>query len=593
MSTTSVGYVDTTLRDLAAHPWAASISTEELVEVARGLAGTGAVVLEALDSFSTRGAIDGRGESPWDRLRVMVEAAKGVPIGIVVSSRTLFGAQPVGGDLMRRLIAVAVESGAKRVRIVDPLNDIEGLREIADAVVASGAELVPTLVMGPTPGTLDDRWIDEARAMAALPGASSICIVDRAGHVRPADMYALVPRVREATGLAVELSVTCPGALAPVSSVGGVEAGAARVQAAVGAVALAAARPSVETLRAALAGGEHALACDRDKIQALSEMVWPLVPPDRLRQAQSAESGAAVGLPLDMAAGLTSRLTRLGRMDQLVEASEEVIQVAKDCGNVTLTHPIGPAVVSQAVNHIAGDEERWAHIDETLARTIRGDYGRLRGEVAPEAAAAAERAGTGAPTQALDMAAARDAGPEGLSEEDVLLWTMFPDGTERLIARRKSLVGEAADPMASLDRGLIETLVDVVERSGQTEITVEVGGTRVTVRKTGAAPLMAAPAAAAPGTPVAVPAGGGPSAPAGGIRVESPIVGTFYSAPSPEAPAFVKVGDTVSVGQTLCIIEAMKIFNEIVAEHAGTISHIAVQNAEPVEYGTLLFTIEP
>ncbi len=407
-------------------------------------------------------------------------------------------------------------------------------------------------------------------------------------------MYALVPKVRDATGLAVELSVTCPGALAPVASVGGVEAGAARVQAAVGAVALAAARPSVETLRAALAGGERVLTCDRDRINALSELVWPLIPPDRLRQAQAAESGAAVGLPLDMAAGLTSRLTRLGRLDQLVEAADEVIQVAKDCGNVTLTHPIGPAVVSQAVNHIAGDEDRWAHIDETLARAIRGDYGALRGEVAPEAKAAADRAGTGEPTRALDMESARAAAPEGLSEEDVLLWTMFPDGTERLIARRKSLVGEAADPMASLDRGLIETLVDVVERSGQTEITVEVGGTRVTVRRTGAAPLAAAPAAPAPGTQVAVPSsGGGTPAPSGGIRVESPIVGTFYAAPSPEAPEFVKVGDTVSVGQTLCIIEAMKIFNEIVAEHAGTITHIAVQNAEPVEYGTLLFTVEP
>lgn len=589
MSAVAVGYVDTTLRDLVAYPWSSTISTEEVAEVARGLARSGAVVIEALDSFSFRGAIEGRGESPWDRLRVIVDAAGSVPVGIVVASRTLFGSQPVSGDLMRRLVAVAVQSGATRVRIVDPLNDIDGLREIAAAVVDAGAEFIPTLVLGPSPAVADERWIDEAQAMAQLPGATAICVVDRAGHVRPADMHGLVPKVRDAANLPVELSIVGPGALAPVSSVAGVEAGAARVQAAVGAAALAAARPSVETLRAALADGDHALACDRERINELAEMIWALVPPDRLRQAQAAESGPVLGLPLDLAAGLTSRLTRLGRMDQLVSAVDEVVQVAADAGNLTLTHPLGPAVVAQAIRHVAGDE-RWSAIEPTLAEAIRGDFGTLRGEVAPAAAAAAAAAEIDPPADTVDMAAARSQAPDGLSEEDVLLWTMFPEGTERLIARRKSLVGEAADSMASLDRGLIETLVDVVEKSGQAEISVEVGGARVTVRRTGAAPLAAAPVAA--GSPVAV-SSGESGAPSAGARVESPIVGTFYSAPSPEAPPFVKVGDKVAVGQTLCIIEAMKIFNEITAEHAGTVTSVAVQNAEPVEYGTLLFTIEP
>jgi acetyl-CoA carboxylase biotin carboxyl carrier protein len=75
--------------------------------------------------------------------------------------------------------------------------------------------------------------------------------------------------------------------------------------------------------------------------------------------------------------------------------------------------------------------------------------------------------------------------------------------------------------------------------------------------------------------------------------VESPIVGTFYRASSPTSPPYVQEGDRVTEGQTLCIIEAMKIFNEIVAETAGTIRQIAVENAEAVEYGTLLFLIEP
>lgn len=80
---------------------------------------------------------------------------------------------------------------------------------------------------------------------------------------------------------------------------------------------------------------------------------------------------------------------------------------------------------------------------------------------------------------------------------------------------------------------------------------------------------------------------------ANGVEVPAPIVGTFYEAPSPDAPPFVKIGDVVEVGQVLCIIEAMKLMNEIEAETKGVITEVLVQNGEPVEYGQALFRIEP
>ena len=108
------------------------------------------------------------------------------------------------------------------------------------------------------------------------------------------------------------------------------------------------------------------------------------------------------------------------------------------------------------------------------------------------------------------------------------------------------------------------------------------------------APVASAPAPAAP-TPVAAsePAPA-PAAPAAkpGTPVKAPIVGTFYTASSPDAPAYVKVGDRVEVGQVQCIIEAMKLMNEIESEVAGTVREILVKNAEPVEYGQTLFIIE-
>lgn len=586
MNTSSVGYVDTTLRDLAAHPWAGSISTEDIAGVAAQLANCGAVALEVLDSFSARGALEGRSESPWDRLRVTVNAAKSVPVGIVVAARTLFGDRPVGVDLARRLVQGACESGARRVRVVDPLNDADALLPLADAAVAGGAELVPTLVLGPAPVFTDQRWLDEAREIAQLPGASSICLVDRAGHLRPAELAQLVPRVAEVAGLPVELSLVGPGGLAPVAAVEGIEAGAARVQAAVGAAALAAARPSVETLRAALVGGPRELQCERALINQLAGVIWSLIPADRLRQAQAAEAGPALGLPLDLGTGLAVRLTRLGMADRLIDASLEVVRVAQECGNPTLAHPLGPAVVAQAARHII-DGERWQEVEPVLVAAIRGGYGRLRGEVADVARAAAEGASMPEPAPGPDLAALTAEAPEGMSEEDVILWAQFPDAAERLLARRRSLVGEVTDGLGTsgVDRSLIETLVNVVESSGEAEVSVEVGGARVTVRR--ASPVSRASSASGGDPGVAAPVGDGL------VRVESPIVGMFYSSASPDAPPFVNEGDTVSVGQTLCIIEAMKIFNEIVADQAGTLREICVQNSEAVEYGTLLFLIEP
>lgn len=98
-----------------------------------------------------------------------------------------------------------------------------------------------------------------------------------------------------------------------------------------------------------------------------------------------------------------------------------------------------------------------------------------------------------------------------------------------------------------------------------------------------AAPVVAAPTAAASSAPAA-------AAPAGS-EITSPMVGTFYRRASPDAPEFVKVGDSVSVGQTLCIIEAMKVMNEIKAEKSGTITAVSVEDATPVQFGDVLFRI--
>ncbi len=101
----------------------------------------------------------------------------------------------------------------------------------------------------------------------------------------------------------------------------------------------------------------------------------------------------------------------------------------------------------------------------------------------------------------------------------------------------------------------------------------------------------AAPAVAAPAAPVTAGAPAEAAAPAG-KTIDSPMVGTFYRKPAPDSPNFVEVGDTISEGQTICIIEAMKVMNEIKAETSGTVTAINVEEATPVQYGDALFSIK-
>lgn len=152
-----------------------------------------------------------------------------------------------------------------------------------------------------------------------------------------------------------------------------------------------------------------------------------------------------------------------------------------------------------------------------------------------------------------------------------------------------------------MDLRKVKALIDLVEKSGIAELEIAEGEERVRITRHGApgAPAMAvaaAPPAMLPVTPAQPPAAGdGPAAAAAaepdGHAINSPMVGTFYRAASPGAKPFVEVGQTVSAGDTLCIIEAMKLLNEIESDKAGVVKAILVENGQPVEYGEPLFVI--
>ena len=151
-----------------------------------------------------------------------------------------------------------------------------------------------------------------------------------------------------------------------------------------------------------------------------------------------------------------------------------------------------------------------------------------------------------------------------------------------------------------MDLRKLKKLIDLVQESGIAELEITEGEEKVKIVKGGAvvavapAPVMAAPVAEArPAAGAAAMASAAAEADAGqeGHVVKAPMVGTFYRSSSPDAKAFVEVGQTVKEGDTICIIEAMKLMNEIEADASGTVKAILVENGQPVEYGQALFIL--
>lgn len=140
----------------------------------------------------------------------------------------------------------------------------------------------------------------------------------------------------------------------------------------------------------------------------------------------------------------------------------------------------------------------------------------------------------------------------------------------------------------------IKDLIALMNENDLTEVEVETDGAKIKLKKgqesvvVHEAPrVMSAPA---PAAMAAAPAAPAPAAPQG-LTIKSPMVGTFYSAPSPDSEPYVKVGQKVDVGQVICIVEAMKLMNEIKSEIKGTVTEVHVQNGSPIEFGQVLFTV--
>jgi oxaloacetate decarboxylase alpha subunit len=588
---------DTSLRLLGQEPLAGSMPMAAQLELAEILDRAGFAYLEVSGGGCFDTAVKRGLESPWERIRALKARVK-TPLGLALRGRFLVGSRPVGADFARRFVASAAQNGIDVFRLHDPLNDVSNLREAAEAIVAAERDFEAGLVYSPGPTGETDTLIERAKALPEL-GAVRVLLHDPTGSLQPHKAQDLVGALAAASGLPVGIYVQGAGGSALAATLSAAHAGAQLIACAIYPLALTLHRVSGEALAEALVGmgldpgiDVSALwdACDLVDEHIGDEPVAPLAPRIAVRAAQH-------DVPAGLVAGVDVTLRAQGAGDRLDEVLEELSLVRAEVGWPPLAAPIGQVLASQALLNVLSASRYLVIVDE-LRALVTGFFGEPPEPIDPAVKRAVEL--THDPETQEDVVAPlsqlrEQAEGMAASEEELLLIGLFGEDAERLLRAIRGRASADENELAGVDKARAERIremVQIVQESNIGELTIEEDGMRVSVRSSSDEPV----ATAVSGAPLAIPE---PDAapvtrPSNGyVAVESPMVGTFYRAPEPGSPPFVEVGDIVGAGQTLCILEAMKLMNEVKSDLEAVVRAIHVDNAQPVEFGQVLFDLEP
>jgi oxaloacetate decarboxylase alpha subunit len=618
-----VKITDTTLRDAHQSLWATRMQLADMLPILPAMDSVGYWSLEVWGGATFDAALRFLDENPWDRLRIIKQHCPKTPLQMLLRGQNLVGYKHYSDDIVRRFVLASQRNGIDVFRVFDALNDIRNVEPAARAVKECGAHFEGAISYTVSPVHTLDSYLSYAQQLKEL-GADTICIKDMAGMLTPFRTEKMVGALVDEIGLPVHVHCHYIGGMAPMNYLKAAEAGAEIIDTAVVALAFGNSQPAVEMIVAALKESPYDSGLDLDKLFEIAEY-W-----EKIREGKQLRRGVTSLLHMEvfshqvpggMMSNLISQLELQHASDRLSDVLTEIPKVRAEVGYPPLVTPMSQIVGTQAViNVLTG--KRWAMVPAEMKDYLRGLYGKapgpLDGEIVKkilgdEAPLAADvRPGSLVTTTYEEMAA--EIGDLARSEEDVLMYALFPNEAREYLERHRTGVEGSVFMMAAeietmredddVNVNQIAELIRLVEASDVTEVIVEEGDVRIVVRRGGtsgalephhhpAHATVPTPMPLSPESPQVTDDASSEGRPADWKPVVAPMVGTFYEASAPGAAPFVSVGDAVAEGQTLCILEAMKLMNEIAAEEAGVIREIAIADASPVEYGTVLFYYEP
>ncbi|MDW7675579.1 MAG: acetyl-CoA carboxylase biotin carboxyl carrier protein [Bacillota bacterium] len=626
-----VKITDTTLRDGHQSLWATRMKTEDMIPVVEQLDQVGYHSLEVWGGATFDVCMRYLNEDPWERLRTVKKYIKKTPLQMLLRGQSLVGYQHYADDLVEKFVSKAVENGIDIIRIFDALNDLRNMEIPIKIAKREGAHVQGAVVYTISPVHTFDHYIKTALSLKEQ-GVDSICIKDMAGLLMPYQAHELVKAIKQEVQLPVQLHSHYIGGMALGTYLKAVEAGVDVIDTASVPLAFGASQPPVETVVRALMDTPWDTGLNIHDLFDIAKYF------EDLRKARGYERGVTRisdmwvfdhQVPGGMISNLVSQLEQQKALNRIDEVLAEIPKVREDLGYPPLVTPTSQIVGTQAVlNVLAG--KRYKLVPGEVKAYVKGLYGKPPASINEEVKRAIigdEEVISCRPADLLEHnweKIKKEVGELAKSEEDVISYALFPQVAKTFLEHRNNGNGTKQDVQindANNSKGIklkeedkvnlqeIKELIKMLDETDISELNLESDGVKINIRKGGAQAPVAAPAeyvapkalqakaeTVAANVASAV-ANEAPKAAEKGMEglvpVVAPMVGTFYQSPAPDAPPFVKVGDQVKEGESVCIIEAMKLMNEIEAEVSGEIVEILVENGEPVEYGQTLFLIKP
>lgn len=621
---------DTSLRDGHQSLWATRMTTSDMLPILEQIDEVGYHSLEVWGGATFDVCIRYLNEDPWERLRTVRSIVKKTPLQMLLRGQSLVGYTHYPDDIVDKFVEKAALNGIDIFRVFDALNDLRNLERPMQAIKATGKHVQASVVYTISPVHTMEHFVETASQLREM-GADSICIKDMAGLLSPYASYELVRLLKANLDIPIQLHTHYIGGLAIAALIKAVEAGVDIIDTASVPMAFGSSQPPVETIVRALQDS------GRDSGLELHKLFDIATHFEQLRKHKGFERGVTRisdmkvfehQIPGGMISNLMSQLEEQKASDRIEEALAEVPRVREDMGYPPLVTPTSQIIgIQGVVNVLMG--ERYKLCSGELKDYVRGRYGKppvpikdeIRRKIIGDDPVITVR-----PADLLDPMwerAVQESAHYAHNEEDILTYALFPQVALKFFEWRESKgkedipqiethheVGEEMEenravkkPAARVPKrpsyrgddemniAEIRELILLLDQTSISELEVQKDDYRIAMRKN----RTATEAVAANG-PAPVAAGRQDAAVKADdeqlVEIVAPMVGTFYAAPSPDSPPFVKVGDSIVAGQTLCIVEAMKLMNEIKAEISGVVVDILVDNTQPVEYGQVMFLIE-
>ncbi|MUN75387.1 oxaloacetate decarboxylase subunit alpha [Enterococcus casseliflavus] len=442
-----IQFTETVLRDGQQSLIATRMPTSDMLPILKTMDQAGYHALEMWGGATFDACLRFLNEDPWERLRAIRKEVKKTKLQMLLRGQNLLGYKNYADDVVADFVTKSVENGIDILRLFDALNDVRNLETAIRATKAAGGHCQTAISYTTSQIHTVDYFVDLANKMANL-GADSICIKDMAGVLTPQTGYELVSRIKDAVDLPLEVHTHATSGIAEMTYLKVAEAGADIIDTAISSFAGGTSQPATESVAIALEDCGFATGLDLQKVAEIAEHFNPVR--DRFREegllnpkVKDIEPKTLIyQVPGGMLSNLLSQLTEQGLQDKYEEVLAEVPKVRADLGYPPLVTPLSQMVGTQALmNVISG--ERYKLVPSEIKDYVKGLYGQSPAPISDEIKETIIGDAEVITVRPADLLAPQlpafkeEIAEYAKSEEDVLMYALFPQQAQDFLGRRE------------------------------------------------------------------------------------------------------------------------------------------------------------